>query len=121
MSTPLKNIYNEPLESCGPHCGIIRDGFCYHVKEDLGQHMVCAKVTEEFLTFTKNKGNDLTTPQPYLQFPGLKAGDLWCLCISRWLEAYHAGCAPKIKLAACPVELLDYVSMDILEEYAFTG
>ena len=80
---------------------------------------MCVKVTEEFLKFSLNRGNDLITPMPYYQFPGLKEGDNWCLCVSRWIEAEKAGKAPKLVLEATHEKTLDYTTLDILVRYAF--
>jgi uncharacterized protein (DUF2237 family) len=85
-----KNIFGEPLEICctSPRTGYFRDGLCRTVSQDTGTHTVCAVMTDEFLKFSASMGNDLITPMPYYQFPGLKAGDKWCLCVSRWIQAY---------------------------------
>ncbi|MGK0426202.1 MAG: hypothetical protein ACJAUR_000299, partial [Ulvibacter sp.] len=88
LGTALKPCCNEPAT------GYFRDGFCRTIQEDSGTHIVCAIVTQEFLEYTKSRGNDLSTPIPHWSFPGLKAGSKWCLCISRWLEAERAGKAP---------------------------
>ena len=95
-----KNIFGEPLESCctDPLTGYFRDGYCRTDKSDYGNHTVCVIVTKEFLEFSKTNGNDLMTPQPKHLFPGLKAGDKWCLCASRWQEALEAGFVPKVEL-----------------------
>jgi uncharacterized protein (DUF2237 family) len=84
----------------------------------MGAHVVCAQVTEAFLTFTQSKGNDLSTPRPMLNFPGLKPGDRWCLCASRWKEALDADMAPPVVLAATHASALEYVSLDELKLYA---
>ncbi|ESA32335.1 hypothetical protein N836_27480 [Leptolyngbya sp. Heron Island J] len=98
--------------------GFYRDGTCNTGPNDLGSHVVCAEVTEEFLTYTKAQGNDLSTPMPMYQFPGLKPGDRWCLCASRWKEAHEAGFAPKVVLAATHESALKTVSLEILKKYA---
>jgi uncharacterized protein (DUF2237 family) len=97
-----KNVLGRPLQQCGcnPMTGFYRDGFCATGERDRGSHTVCAVMTEEFLTFTKGRGNDLSTPAPQYNFPGLKSGDRWCLCVSRWKEAYDAGVAPPVILEA---------------------
>lgn len=97
-----KNVLGQPLQQCGcnPMTGFYRDGFCETGARDIGSHTVCAVITDEFLTFTKSRGNDLSTPAPHFNFPGLKSGDRWCLCVSRWKEAYDAGVAPPVILEA---------------------
>lgn len=117
-----KNIFGTDLALCSkdPLTGFTRTGCCETGPEDIGTHTVCAIITEEFLDYTKAKGNDLSNPNPMYGFPGLKPGDQWCLCVSRWHEAYQAGCAPKIDPAACHEKTLDYVSMDILKDYFIT-
>ncbi|MGB3152295.1 MAG: DUF2237 domain-containing protein [Maribacter sp.] len=116
---PPKNVLGTPLCSCcfEPKTGFYRDGFCKTGEEDYGTHVVCAVITDEFLAFTKSKGNDLSTPIPQWQFPGLKAGDKWCLCIMRWLEAEKAGKAPNIVLEATHERALEYTSIAILKQY----
>ncbi|MCC4213003.1 DUF2237 family protein [Leeuwenhoekiella parthenopeia] len=114
------NVYGKPLIACcyEPLTGYFRDGFCKTIDADTGTHVVCAQVTEEFLNFSANRGNDLITPRPQWNFPGLKPGDFWCLCVSRWLEAEKAGVAPKLKLEACHQETLNYTRLELLEQYA---
>ena len=114
------NVYGKPLIACcyEPLTGYFRDGFCKTIDADTGTHVVCAQVTEEFLNFSANRGNDLITPRPQWNFPGLKPGDFWCLCVSRWLEAEKAGVAPKLKLEACHQETLNYTGLELLEQYA---
>ncbi|APY07092.1 hypothetical protein BWZ20_01690 [Winogradskyella sp. J14-2] len=113
------NVYGKPLQVCcaDPVTGYFRDGYCRTMPQDTGTHVVCAVITDKFLNFTKRRSNDLTTPIPQWRFPGLKAGDKWCLCISRWLEAEKAGVAPKIDLDATHIKALEYTSLDILEKY----
>lgn len=120
MKIDSRNVYGKTLMVCGtsPITGAYRNGCCDTGPFDAGTHTVCAKVTEEFLAFSKGKGNDLTRAYPEYNFPGLVAGDFWCLCISRWLEAYRAGVAPKIKLAATHQKSLDYVSLAVLTSFA---
>lgn len=117
-STTL-NVLGTALESCcnDPMTGYWRDGFCRTATEDQGTHVVCAVMTEEFLEYTKSKGNDLTRAIPAYQFPGLKAGDKWCLCILRWLEAEKAGVAPKISLASTDDKALEYTTLEMLKKY----
>ena len=114
-----KNVFGEKLHICctSPMTGYFRDGSCRTIGEDIGTHTVCAIMTDEFLSFSASRGNDLITPAPHYQFPGLKAGDKWCLCVSRWIEAHKAGCAPKIILEATNLKTLDYVSFETLLEY----
>ena len=114
-----KNILGTELQCCctDPMTGFFRDGFCNTNQRDHGTHVVCAIVTEEFLAFTKSQGNDLSTPRPDYQFPGLKAGDGWCLCALRWKEAYDAGVAPPIKPEATHEKALMLVDKQALEQY----
>ncbi len=117
---PAKNVLGQRLELCcsAPRTGFYRDGFCNTGPQDFGSHIVCAQVTEEFLAYTKNLGNDLSTPVPAYQFPGLKPGDRWCLCASRWQEAISAGVAPPIVLAATHEKALETIPLEVLQEYA---
>ena len=114
------NVFGEPLIPCSfdPLTGFFRDGCCKTNEEDAGSHLVCAIVTNEFLQFSLQKGNDLTTPRPEYQFPGLVAGDQWCLCINRWVEAFNAQCAPSIKLESTHIKVLETVPLKILKEYS---
>ena len=118
--TVQKNVLGEPLEICGqdPVTGYYRDGSCKTVSQDTGTHTVCAIMTDDFLKFSASKGNDLTTPIVYYQFPGLKKGNKWCLCVTRWIEAERAGKAPKLILEATNEKTLDYISLDLLVKYA---
>lgn len=120
MKEKSLNVFGKPLTICGtnPITGAFRNGCCDTGPFDAGTHTVCAIVTDAFLQFSKSKGNDLTRPYPAYDFPGLVAGDRWCLCVSRWMEAERAGCAPKIILAACHQKTLEYVSLETLQEYA---
>src|SRR6516165_731497 len=97
-----RNVLGEPLELCSikPITGFYRDGCCNTGQEDIGSHTVCAVMTGAFLDFSKSRGNDLSTPVPELGFPGLQPGDRWCLCASRWQEAFEAGQAPRVVLRA---------------------
>ncbi len=121
--SPAKNVLGGELQSCctDPMTGFYRDGNCLTGPEDIGTHVVCAQVTEAFLNFTKERGNDLSTPLPMFSFPGLKAGDRWCLCASRWQEAADAGVAPPVILASTHQVALQYVSLDELKEHALDG
>ena len=118
--TEARNVLDTPLQSCctSPMTGFYRDGYCYTGAGDYGAHTVCAQMTEAFLTFTKAQGNDLSTPVPAFQFPGLKPGDCWCLCASRWKEALDAGVAPPVVLEATHASSLEYVSLSDLKPYA---
>tara|TARA_B110000503_G_scaffold68688_1_gene107266 strand:+ start:79 stop:441 length:363 start_codon:yes stop_codon:yes gene_type:complete len=115
-----KNVFGEPLDVCctNPMTGYFRDGMCRTVTQDTGTHTVCAIITDEFLQFSASRGNDLITPIPYYQFPGLKAGDKWCLCVTRWIQAEKAGKAPKIILEATHEKSLEYTQLDTLVKYA---
>ena len=119
MVEKAKNILGEELQLCctDPMTGFFRDGSCNTNHMDQGTHVICAIVTDEFLAFTKSRGNDLSTAIPAYQFPGLKAGDGWCLCALRWKEAYEAGVAPPIKARSTHAKVLDYIPRDILEEF----
>jgi len=110
------NVYNENLQICGtnPMTGFYRDGYCNTGSDDLGTHTVCATMTDEFLNFTKSKGNDLSTPRG--SFPGLKSGDNWCLCALRWKQAYENNIAPPVNLEATHQKTLDYVNLINLQE-----
>ena len=116
-----KNIFGEPLETCcsSPMTGYFRDGLCRTVSQDTGTHTVCAVMTDEFLIFSAAKGNDLITPIPFYQFPGLKAGDKWCLCVTRWLQAERSGKAPKLILEATHEKTLDYAPLALLIKHTF--
>jgi uncharacterized protein (DUF2237 family) len=120
---PSINVLGGPLAPCSdePRTGFFRDGRCNTGPEDLGSHTVCAVMTEEFLDFTRARGNDLSTPQPATGFPGLRPGDRWCLCAGRWKEALAAGVAPPVVLESTHVNALDVVSVDDLREHAAPG
>jgi uncharacterized protein len=98
--------------------GFYRDGFCNTGAGDMGAHVVCVQVSAEFLEFSKSRGNDLSTPMPVYEFPGLKPGDCWCLCASRWTEALEAGVAPPVVLAATHAAALEYANLDQLKQHA---
>ena len=114
-----KNVYGEELQNCclDPLTGYFRDGFCKTNNQDIGTHVVCAKITDEFLNFTLSRGNDLISSAPQYNFKGLKAGDFWCLCAIRWREAHEAGVAPKINLKATNQKVLEYIDLKTLEKY----
>lgn len=118
--TEASNVLGGKLETCctSPLTGYYRDGKCNTGGGDIGAHVVCAQMTEEFLTYTKSKGNDLSTPVPAFNFPGLKPGDRWCLCASRWKEALDAGVAPPVVLPATHASALEYASLDELKQNA---
>jgi len=113
------NVMGGPLGSCStePLTGFFRDGHCNTCAADTGSHTVCAVMTAEFLAYSKYVGNDLSTPVPQFRFPGLKPGDHWCLCASRFLQAHDEGCAPMVNLAATHRRALDIVPMRVLEQY----
>ena len=112
------NVLDEPLLPCSrdPLTGFFRDGHCNTCEADHGSHTVCAVMTEEFLAFSKYVGNDLSTPKPEFHFMGLKAGDQWCLCASRFLQAYDEGCAPKVNLNSTHKKALEIVPIKALKE-----
>ncbi|ALS97899.1 DUF2237 family protein [Lacimicrobium alkaliphilum] len=113
-----KNVLGEPLQLCCGNGGFTREGFCYVPAGDIGNHSVCAIMTDAFLEYSKAQGNDLSTPNPLYDFPGLKTGDRWCLCASRWLEAHRAGVAPGVVLAAVHEAALKVVPLKTLQQYA---
>lgn len=115
-----RNVLGNPLHPCGtdPVTGFFRDGACRTCEEDRGVHTVCARVTEDFLAFSKSNGNDLSTPVPQFGFPGLKPGDRWCLCAGRWKDALDAGMAPPVVLESTHEATLEVVSLADLREHA---
>lgn len=115
-----RNVLGEALEPCStkPLTGFFRDGHCNTCAEDHGSHTVCAQMTAEFLAFSKYVGNDLSTPHPEFQFPGLKPGDHWCLCAARFLQAHDEGCAPLVRLDATHVRALEIVPLEVLQQHA---
>jgi hypothetical protein len=115
-----KNVFGEPIASCSdaPVTGFYRNGCCDTGPEDVGSHTVCAIMTDEFLAYTKSVGNDLSTPIPAYGFPGLKAGDRWCLCAARWKQAFDAGAAPRVVLSATNEAALEIVPLEELKRYA---
>jgi len=104
-----------------PLTGFFRDGCCNTGPGDRGRHLVCARMTYEFLEFSRSRGNDLVTPHPEFGFPGLKAGDRWCLCAMRWKEAYEAGVAPPVELESTHQSALEFVTLDQLKSHARTN
>jgi uncharacterized protein (DUF2237 family) len=115
-----QNVLGTELEPCAtdPMTGFFRDGCCRTAAEDTGRHVVCAEMTAEFLAYTAARGNDLSTPQPAFGFPGLRPGDRWCLCASRWREAAAAGVAPPVVLAATEIHALDVIPLELLKTHA---
>ena len=115
-----RNILGEALQPCSldPQTGFYRDGDCRTGPDDVGVHVICARMTDEFLEFSKSRGNDLITPRPEFMFPGLQDGDQWCLCATRWQEALEAGVAPPVVLAATHISALEFVNMSDLETHA---
>lgn len=120
--TADKNVLGSELETCctDPMTGFFRTGICVTGPQDLGTHVICARLTAEFLNFTQAQGNDLSTPNPAYNFPGLNPGDRWCLCANRWREALQAGVAPPVNLAASHIAALDYVSLADLQHHAIS-
>jgi uncharacterized protein (DUF2237 family) len=115
-----KNVFGGDLLVCSsdPLTGFFRTGRCETCGEDTGMHTVCAEMTAEFLVFSKQAGNDLSTPMPAYRFPGLQPGDRWCLCLPRWLEALEAGVAPKLALKSTHISAIEHIPMEVLLEYA---
>ena len=116
------NVLGAALVPCSydPLTGFYRDGCCKTDAHDAGSHVICAKVTQEFLDFSLTVGNDLSTSRPAYRFSGLKAGDRWCLCARRWHEAFHAGVAPPVVLESTHERALDFVALEHLQAYALT-
>jgi uncharacterized protein (DUF2237 family) len=116
-----RNVLGGTLQACSfdPLTGFLRSGCCETGPDDIGEHTVCVRVTEEFLAFSVARGNDLVTPQPRWRFPGLKPGDRWCLCASRWLEAYQAGVAPPTVLEATHEAALRVIPIELLSHHAW--
>ena len=117
---PSLNVFGEPIITCStqPVTGFFRDGCCNTCAQDHGSHTVCALMTAEFLAYSKYVGNDLSTPRPEFGFQGLKAGDAWCLCASRFLQAHDEGCAPRVNLSATHKRALQTVPLRILTQYS---
>ena len=118
-----RNVLGDPLEACSvdPLTGFFRDGSCRTGDMDHGTHVICARVTAEFLAFSRERGNDLVTARPEYDFPGLAPGDRWCLCALRWKEALRAGVAPPVALASTHERALEFVELDELRSYAITA
>ena len=117
------NVLGTALVPCSydPLTGYFRDGCCKTDESDTGSHLICARVTEEFLTYSSERGNDLATPRPEHRFKGLKPGDRWCLCATRWAEALAAGVAPPVVLESTHASALRFVTMAQLEKHRFSG
>jgi hypothetical protein len=117
---PSINVFGKELEMCceDPETGFFRNGMCDTCREDQGVHTVCILATDEFLIFSKSVGNDLSTPHPEFEFPGLKPGDRWCLCALRWQEAYEQGKAPPVYLESTHENTLKLVDFNLLQQYA---
>lgn len=115
------NVLGQPLQACSydPLTGYFRDGCCNTDEHDHGTHVVCARMTAEFLEFSAERGNDLITARPEWRFPGLKPGDRWCLCATRWREAFQAGIAPPVVLEATHEKVLAYVTLDDLKAHEY--
>ena len=115
-----KNVLDQNIELCctSPMTGFYRDGFCNTGDEDKELHLVCIQASNEFLQFSKSVGNDLTTPIEDFDFPGLKAGDKWCVCAYRWLEAYENNCAPKVYILSTNHKVLEIIPLDILKKFS---
>tara|TARA_Y100000782_G_scaffold98009_1_gene111417 strand:- start:77 stop:448 length:372 start_codon:yes stop_codon:yes gene_type:complete len=115
-----ENVFGEEIESCceNPITGFFRDGFCHTDERDEGVHTVCVSMTEDFLEFSKSRGNDLSTPRPEFNFPGLKEGDSWCLCAERWSEAYELDKAPKLYIKKTNIRTLDVIPLELLKKFA---
>ena len=115
------NVLGTELSTCStnPLTGFFRDGCCNTTGSDTGMHTICTVMTAEFLLFSKAQGNDLLTARPEYQFPGLKEGDRWCLCLNRWLEALKADCAPKVILEATHASVIEFVDLATLKHHQF--
>ncbi len=120
MNPTALNVLGQTLMACSyaPLTGYFRDGCCNTREDDTGSHVVCARMTTEFLEFSLSRGNDLTTPRPEYRFPGLKAGDRWCLCALRWKQALDAGLAPPVFLESTHIRALDFVTLEQLQSCA---
>lgn len=114
-----KNVLGSTLQLCCGNTGYTREGFCYVPASDYGNHSVCAIMTDEFLAYSKSLGNDLITPNPMYDFPGLKHGDRWCLCAARWHQALAVNAAPPVILEATNVKALDIIPLETLKAHAY--
>lgn len=122
MDHKALNVLGQALVPCSydPLTGYFRDGCCNTRADDTGSHVICARVTAEFLAFSAERGNDLITPRPEYRFPGLVPGNRWCLCALRWKEAFDAGVAPPVVLASTHIRALDFVTLEQLQSLAWT-
>lgn len=122
-TTPARDVLGTELEECSqePRTGFFRDGCCNTSAEDCGAHTVCVVTAEQFLTFSKRAGNDLSTPRPEFGFPGRRPGDRWCRCANRWVEAHEAGMAPRVVREATHERTREYVSLATPKRYAVPG
>lgn len=121
--TPGRNVVGGPLRACSyaPLTGYFRDGCCRTRPDDTGRHVVCARMTADFLSYSLSRGNDLITPRPEWRFVGLRPGDRWCLCAERWLEAYRANVAPPVVLEATHEAALESIPLELLQSFAIDG
>lgn len=119
--TSGRNVLGGPLRACSfdPLTGFFRDGCCRTRGDDEGQHVICARVTQEFLSYSLSQGNDLITPRPEWRFSGLKPGDRWCICATRWMQAWKAGVAPPVVLDCTHEKALEVVPLEVLQAYAY--
>ena len=115
-----KNVLGTPLKSCSmePLTGFYRDGCCNTGMDDMGLHTICVKVTAEFLAYSKMAGNDLSTPNPPFGFPGLRPGNQWCVCVTRWKQAYEAGVVSPVFLEGSHMSVLEFVDLEVLQKHA---
>lgn len=120
MMAKQSNVLEKPIKTCSdnPRTGFFRDGCCNTDRSDAGSHTVCIIATKAFLEFSKSRGNDLSTPRPEFDFPGVQPGDRWCLCAARWVEAEQAGCAPMVDLEATNEACLEIIDRRVLERYS---
>jgi uncharacterized protein (DUF2237 family) len=120
MPSPALNVFGQPLSVCGcePMTGWTRDGSCRTDPSDRGRHTVCCVVSEQFLSYSRAQGNDLSTPMPAYGFPGLQPGNHWCVCAARWLQAHDDGMAPPVRLEACEQSSLEVIPLELLQSYA---
>jgi uncharacterized protein (DUF2237 family) len=120
IKAPSLNVLGKKLIECSrdPMTGFFRDGSCHTCREDQGSHTICCQMNSEFLAFSRYLGNDLSTPRPEFNFPGLKDGDWWCLCAARWLQAYENDCAPTVNLEATHKRSLEIVPLDLLSQFS---
>jgi|TARA_B110000116_G_scaffold271929_2_gene294364 uncharacterized protein (DUF2237 family) len=114
------NVFGEKLLLCGddPITGFFRDGVCNTCKDDMGSHTICVEASQDFLEYSRSRGNDLMTPIPEYNFSGVQAGDSWCLCAARWLEAQKNNMAPRVHLTRTHIKALEIVPMELLKKYA---